>query len=98
MPAPLREALWRLDLQRVGLRVAFFERWLAQAETRQAREEAFTALKLLTQDELLSRLRFETDLIEALFPEAAEECRQLRASLDQLPVVIGRVSGLPAQA
>jgi MoxR-like ATPase len=92
LPAALRESLWRLDLQRVALAVSFFERWLLQAETSNLREDAFRLLGVLTKHEALSRLRLETELIEALFPEAQEECRRLRASLDGLAPALGRAA------
>jgi MoxR-like ATPase len=95
LPAALRESLWRLDLQRVSLTLSFFQRWLAQAESNQEAADAFGMLHVLTEDEALARLRVETELIEALFPEAGDECRKLRGSLEGLTPALSRAAALP---
>ena len=94
LPAPLREALWRLDLQRVALELGFFERWLQQAKQSKLREDAFRLLAVLIKDEALARLRLAAELVEALFPEAREECSRLRVGLDALTPALSRVASV----
>jgi hypothetical protein len=99
LPANLRDSLWRLDTQRVGLALGFFESWLAQASAQgEAKVDTFRLLGVLSQEEALSRLRLETELTEALFPEAAAECQRLRAALEGLFPALGRATALPLPA
>ena len=92
----MRETVWRLDLKRVSLPLGYFQGWLARAETSRRPDDARELLNELVADAPLARLRLETELVEALFSEAAEECRNLRASLDELPRGVGRVAATPA--
>jgi MoxR-like ATPase len=94
LPAPLREALWRLDLKRVALALGFFQRWLQQAEKSKLRDDAFRLLSVLIKDEALARLRLEAELVEALFPEAREDCRKLSEGIDQLTPALSRVASV----
>jgi hypothetical protein len=96
LPADLRAQLWQLDLKRVALSVAFFEGWLAQARLVDgARDDAFGLLNVLRQDQALARLRLETELTEALFPDAKPECLRLRGALDALVPALGQLVGAP---
>jgi MoxR-like ATPase len=97
LPATLRDSLWRLDTQRVALALAFFEGWLSQASAeKEAKGDAFRLLGVLSREEALSRLRLETELTEALFPESAAECQRLRGALEALFPALGRATTLGA--
>jgi MoxR-like ATPase len=99
LPAQLREAVWRLDVQRVALALSFFEKWLAQASVEvEPKVDAFRLLGVLSQEEALSRLRLETELTEELFPEAATDCQRLRAALEALFPALGRAASLSPAA
>ena len=74
--------------------LGFFQRWLQHAEKSKLRVDAFRLLSVLIKDEALARLRLEAELVEALFPEAREDCRKLSAGIDQLTPALGRVASV----
>jgi MoxR-like ATPase len=85
LPAELQRALWASDLARLDLTLQFFDAWLATASARKAASsELFLLLGELERDDVGLRLRLESELIEAILPEAADECVKLRARVDEL--------------
>ncbi len=83
LPAPLRQELHEHDVSRLRLWTDFLKGWLAQAASPGAAEaDVFQLLAALEQESAATRIRLETELVEAVLPEAKEECERLRASVD----------------
>jgi MoxR-like ATPase len=78
VPEPLRSAAAASDCRTVSLLIGFFEQWQQQPDS------AYRLLEAVQDYDVLSRLRLETELVEALFESAGEECARLRARLDSL--------------
>jgi MoxR-like ATPase len=82
LPSPLRQELREHDLRRLRVWSEFLQSWLAQAEAKAAPEsELFSLLGVLQQEGAESRIRLETELIEAVLPDAKAECESLRGAV-----------------
>lgn len=79
LPAELRQEIREHDVLRLRVWTEFLERWLAGV-TQPA--ELFQLLSVLEKEGAATRIRLETELIEAVLPDAKVECEALRGSLD----------------
>ncbi|HYQ16397.1 MAG TPA: AAA family ATPase [Polyangiaceae bacterium] len=82
LPPELREELRTHDLRRLQVWSDFLAAWLSRAEASAAPpSELFSLLGVLEQAGAVTRIRLETELIEAVLPEAKPECESLRSAV-----------------
>ena len=91
VPEGLRRSLWAFDVRRVATPLEFFDGWLTQALAASAAPgEVFLLLSVFEQEEVGTRIKLESELIEAVFPDAAAQSVVLGARLDDF---LARVRG-----
>jgi len=79
LPAEVRQELRQHDVLRLRVWTEFLERWLADIKQS---AELFQLLSVVEKEGAATRIRLETELIEAVLPDAKAECEALRSSLD----------------
>jgi MoxR-like ATPase len=82
LPPALRQELHNHDVRRLRVWSDFLRAWLAQAETKAAApSELFSLLGVLQQAGAATRIRLETELIEAVLPDAKADCESVRSAV-----------------
>jgi len=85
LPESLLLQLRQHDVKRLGSWLDFLSGWLARAEAKNAAPgEVFQLLGVLEREGAATRIRLETELIEAVLPAASPECEALRARSEAL--------------